>query len=199
MSSWKGTGSPSRMDRRAFLRLAMVSGGTAILAACGASPQPAAPEPTAAAGAAAATAAPAAPATVAPSAGQVTISWFNPYTTKTTQEVLPLVMAEFEKQNPNIKVDYQNPGGTGAGGSYNEALLSRIAGGTPPDVATLFSTPAEFAASGSLVAIDDYMSAAQTAKPDAFFSAPLKSCQWQGKTYALPSSAGAGGVYMNAD
>jgi multiple sugar transport system substrate-binding protein len=136
---------------------------------------------------------------VAPSAGQVVISWFNPYTTKTTQEVLPLVMAEFEKQNPNIKVDFQNPGGTGGGGSYNEALLSRIAGGNPPDVATLFSTPAEFAASGSLLAIDDYMSAAKTAKPDAFFSAPLKSCQWQGKTYALPSSAGAGGVYMNAD
>jgi multiple sugar transport system substrate-binding protein len=196
------------IDRRSFLRLTMLSGGAALVAACGGGAQPAAPEPTAApaaaaptaaAPAAAPTAAPAAPATVASSAGQLTISWFNPYTTKTTQEILPKVIAEFEKQNPNIKVDYQNPGGTGGGGSYNEALLSRIAGGNPPDVATLFSTPAEFASSGSLLAIDDYMSAAKTAKPDAFFTAPLKSCQWQGKTYALPSSAGAGGVYMNVD
>jgi multiple sugar transport system substrate-binding protein len=204
MSSWNGTGSPTRMGRRAFLRLTMLTGGAAILAACGGA-TPATQETTAApaaptaAGAVAPTGAPAAPPTVAPSAGQTVISWFNPYTTKTTQEVLPLVMAEFEKQNPDIKVDYQNPGGTGGGGSYNEALLSRIAGGNPPDVATLFSTPAEFASSGSLLAIDDYMSAAKTAKPDAFFTAPLKSCQWQGKTYALPSSAGAGGVYMNVD
>ncbi|HJZ49371.1 MAG TPA: sugar ABC transporter substrate-binding protein, partial [Roseiflexaceae bacterium] len=166
---------------------------------------PAAAAPTAAPAAAAPTTAPAAaaptaaPAVVAPSAGQVTISWFNPYTTKTTQEALPLVIGEFEKQNPDIKVDYQNPGGTGGGGSYTEALLSKIAGGNPPDVATLFSTPAEFAASGSLVPIDDYMSAAKTAKPDAFYPAPLKSCQWQSKTYALPSSAGAGAVFYNVD
>jgi multiple sugar transport system substrate-binding protein len=206
------------LGRRAFLRLIMLSGGAAILAACGGastSPQatqpttaPAAPQatapgaaaqPTAAPAAAEPTAAPAAPPTIAASAGQVVISWFNPYTTKTTQEALPKVMAEFEKQNPDIKVDYQNPGGTGGGGSYTEAILSKIAGGNPPDVATLFSTPAEFAASGSLVAIDDYMAGSKTAKPDAFYPAPLKSCQWQGKTYALPSSAGAGAIYMNAD
>ena len=204
-----------RIDRRAFLRLTMLTGGAAILAACGGGAAPAAPEPTAAPAAAPAaaaptaapaaaaptaapaTAAPVAPATIAPSAGQTTITWFNPYTTKTTQEALPLVMAEFEKQNPDIKVDYQNPGGSGGGGSYTEALLSKIAGGNPPDVATLFSTPAEFAASGSLLALDDYMSAAKTAKPDAFYPAPLKSCQWQSKTYALPSSAGAGAIYMN--
>jgi ABC-type glycerol-3-phosphate transport system substrate-binding protein len=193
-----------QIGRRAFLRLTMVSGSAALLAACGGGPAPAAPEPTAGAAAAptnvpagAPTAAPAAPATIAPSAGQVTISWFNPYTTKTTQEALPLVMAEFEKQNPDIKVDYQNPGGSGGGGSYTEALLSKIAGGNAPDVTTLFSTPAEFAASGSLLPLDDYMSAAKTAKPDAFYPAPLKSCQWQSKTYALPSSAGAGAIYMN--
>src|SRR4030095_10965280 len=116
-----------------------------------------------------AAAAPAAPATIAPSAGQTVITWFNPYTTKTTQEALPLVMAEFAKQNPDIKVDYENPGGSGGGGSYTEALLSKIAGGNPPDVATLFSTPAEFAASGSLLAIDDYLSEAQTSQSEASF------------------------------
>ena len=207
-----------RIDRRAFLRLTMLTGGAAILAACGGGAVPASPEPTAggaaaptaapaaaaptaapAAAAPTAAAAPAAPATIAPSAGQTVITWFNPYTTATTQEALPLVMAEFEKQNPDLKVDYQNPGGSGGGGSYTEALLSKIAGGNPPDVATLFSTPAEFAASSSLLAIDDYMSAAKIAKPDAFYPAPLKSCQWQSKTYALPSSAGAGAIYMNSD
>jgi ABC-type glycerol-3-phosphate transport system substrate-binding protein len=198
-------GTRGRLNRRAFLRLAMLSSGAAILAACGGSTPPAATDatagsaaaPTSAAAPAAPTAAAVAPATVAPSAGQTTVTWFNPYTTKTTQEALPLIIAEFEKQNPDLKIDYQNPGGTGGGGNYNEALLSKIAGGNAPDVTTLASTPAEFAASGSLIAIDDYMSGAKTAKPDAFYPAPLKSCQWQNKTYALPSSAGAGAIYMN--
>jgi multiple sugar transport system substrate-binding protein len=78
-----------------------------------------------------------------------------------------------------------------------EALLARVAGGNPPDIATLYEPPVEYAARGSLFAIDDFMASATTAKPDAFFSAPLKSCQWQGKTYGLPSSAGAAAIYFN--
>ena len=35
-----------RIDRRAFLRLTMLTGGAAILAACGGGAAPAAPEPT---------------------------------------------------------------------------------------------------------------------------------------------------------
>jgi multiple sugar transport system substrate-binding protein len=186
-------GPSSPTSRRRFLQVLALSGGAAILAACGGAAT--APAPTAAP-AAPADSAPApttAPAQVEPS-GQVTIEWFNPYTTATTQEVLPLMIGEFEKQNPNIKVKYENPGN---GDGYVEALLARVAGGNPPDVATLFAPPVEFAARGSLLEIDDFMASAATAKPDAFFSSPLKSCQWQGKTYGLPSSAGAGAIYIN--
>ncbi|MEN9938685.1 MAG: hypothetical protein RLZZ387_5264 [Chloroflexota bacterium] len=180
------------VSRRAFLRAAAVAGGAAILAACGGSP--AATEPTAAPASEgeAAPAATAAPAQA--SGGPVEIEWVNPYTTPATQEAIPLMISAFEEANPGIKVKYQNPG---MGDGYTEALLSRIAGGNPPDMATLFSTPAEFAARGSLLEIDQYMQGAAMAKPDAFYSAPLKSCQWQGKTYALPSSAGAGAIYLN--
>jgi multiple sugar transport system substrate-binding protein len=187
------------ISRRSFLRLAAVSGGAAILAACGG--QPASQAPTAAPGggaAPAATTAPAAqaPATVAPTSGQVTIEWLNRYTTPTTQEMIPLMIGEFEKANPDIKVQYENPGmSEGA----VEALLARIAGGNPPDVAVVYEPPVEFAARGSLLAIDDYMAAAKTARPDAFYAAPLRSTQWQGKTYGLPSSAGAGSMYFNTD
>lgn len=191
------------ISRRVFLRAAAAAGGAALLAACGG----AAPQPTAApAGEApAATEAPAASGGEAPAAttapaqasgtgGQVTIEWLNRYTTPTTQEVLPLMIARFEEDNPGIKVDYQSPGmSEGA----IEALLSRIAGGNPPDVATLYEPPVEYAARGSLLEIDDFMNGAATATPDAFYPNVLKSCQWQGKTYGLPSSAGAGAIYMN--
>jgi multiple sugar transport system substrate-binding protein len=41
------------------------------------------------------------------------------------------------------------------------------------------------------------MKAAKTAKPDAYYPAAIKSCQWQGKTYGLPASAGAGAMFIN--
>ena len=199
------TGAGRKMiSRRAFLRMAALAGGAVPLAACGGAPAapqataeqapptaaPAA-QPTAVPAAAQPTAAPVAPA---PADEQVTIEWFNRYTTPTTQEIIPKMVDAFEQANPGIKVKYENPGN---GEGYIEALLSRIAGGNPPDIATLYEPPVEFAARGSLVGIDDMMAAAKTARPDAFFPAPLKSCQWQGKTYGLPSSAGAGAIYMN--
>ena len=40
---------------------------------------------------------------------------------------------------------------------------------------------------------------ATTATADAFFAGPLKSCQWQGSTYGLPASAGAGSIFINKE
>jgi multiple sugar transport system substrate-binding protein len=187
----------SGITRRAFLRAAAVAGGAALLAACGgnaAQPAPQGGEATEAPGGEAAPAATTAPAQASGTGDVVEIEWVNPYTTPSTQEAIPLMIGAFEEANPGIKVNYQNPG---MGDGYTEQLLARIAGGNPPDMATLFSTPAEFAARGSLLELDQYMQSADTAKPDAFYPAPLASCQWQGKTYGLPSSAGAGAIYLN--
>lgn len=183
-----------------------------LLAACGASPatpEAAAPTTASASDASGATSAPAAaadssaatPATTAPSAiaatgGQVELQWANPFTTATTQQIIPKMVDEFQKMYPNITVKYDNPGKSDG---YSEALLSSIAAGNAPDIATLASTPTEFAARGSLTDIDNYMQNAKFAKADAIFPAPLASCQWQGKTYGLPSSAGAGAIYMNTN
>jgi multiple sugar transport system substrate-binding protein len=41
------------------------------------------------------------------------------------------------------------------------------------------------------------MADAKWATPDAFYEAPLGSCQWDGKTYGLPASAGAGCIFIN--
>ena len=195
------------ISRREFLRLAGLSSGAILLAACGGTPPT---TPVAETGATAtAAAAPEAPAEAATTeatvevptptpppvgTGSTQITWFNSYSTASTQEVIPEILEAFVKQHPEVSVQRVGPE---AGGNLQEALLARIAAGNPPDTSVIYSTPAELAARGALMALDEMMATAKTAKKDAFFEAPLKSCQWQGKTYGLPASAGAGAIFLN--
>jgi ABC-type glycerol-3-phosphate transport system substrate-binding protein len=170
------------LSRRAFLRLTGLAGGAALVAACAAP----ATQPAGEAGSTA-------------DAEGVTISWWNELDTPTTQEMVPLIIAGFEETYPGVKVEYELTGGPPGGGAFTEVLLTRIAAGTPPNTATIWSPPVEFAAQGSLMSIDEYMSGAQWATPDAFYEGPLKSTTWQGKVYGLPASAGAASLFFNAE
>jgi multiple sugar transport system substrate-binding protein len=64
-------------------------------------------------------------------------------------------------------------------------------------VIILLTTPAEYAARSSLTDITDFVQNAQYAKADAIFEGPLASCKWKNKIYGLPSSAGAGAIFIN--
>lgn len=127
----------------------------------------------------------------------VTISWWNQFSTPICQEMFPRIVGDFEKLYPGIQVDFEISGGPPGGGDYIEVLLSRIAAGNPPDTATLWTPPVQFAARGSLMAIDEMMRDAKWAKPGSFYEKPLRSCQWRGETYGLPSSAGPGCIFIN--
>lgn len=181
-------GKPKAVSRREFLRMAGLAGGAALLGACRAEPTEA---PTQAP--AAATQEP----TKAPEAEEVTISWWNQFSTPTCQETFPKVIQEFEELYPNVTVEYEISGGPPGGGDYIEVLLARIAAGNPPNTATLWSPPSQFGARGSLTELDELMADAKWAKAEAFYEAPLGSCQWGGKTYGLPASAGAGCIFIN--
>ena len=177
------------LNRRQFLKLAGVTGSAALLAACA---QKATEVPTEA---------PQAETTggeeTAPAAEQVTISWWNQFSTPTCQEVFPKVVKDFETLNPNIKVEFEITGGPPGGGDYFEVLLARIAAGNSPDSITLWTPPSEFGAQGALMAIDTNMESAKVAKKDAFYEGPMKSCQLKGQTFGLPASAGAGSMFYN--
>lgn len=174
------------LSRREFLRIAGLAAGATLLAACAPSTPGTTPteetvdQPTG-------------PTTQE----QVTISWWNQFSTPICQETFPVVINEFETKYPNIKVEFEISGGPPGGGSYTEVLLARIAAGNPPDTATMWSPPSQFGARGALTAIDSMMESAELARPDAFYEGVIKSCQWQGKTYGLPASAGAGCIFYN--
>ena len=182
----------NQINRRQLLKWAGIAGSGALLAACTPPAAPTAPsttssgnkpvEPTAA------------PQTA--SSSGVEIEWLNAWSSKNTVEPLKAMIPVFEKET-GIKVNFKNPGGAPEGGNYREILLSRIAGGDAPDVGYADTTPAEWAAQGAVIPIDDQMKAAKIAKPEAYYPAALKSCQWSGKTYGLPSSAGAGSMFIN--
>lgn len=169
------------ISRRHFLRLTGMAAGITVLAAC----------------------APSAPSgeTGAPTAadGQVSISWWNGFSTPTVQEIAPQIVGDFERMHPNIKVDYEISGGPPGGGNLTEVMLSRIAAGNPPDTITLWDAPSQYGALGALTAIDDLMAQATDATPDAFYENVLNTCKWQGQTYGLPASAAAAGMFFNTD
>jgi ABC-type glycerol-3-phosphate transport system substrate-binding protein len=180
------------LSRRQFLKMAGVTGGAALLAACTQqTPTPQAVEPEQK------QEEKPAEEEKAPAAEPVTITWWNQFSTPMCQDLFPKIVKMFEEQNPNIKVEFEITGGPPGGGDYVEVLLARIAAGNPPDNITLWTPPSEFGARGALLAIDEYLGSASKATKDAFFEGPLKSCQWKNEVFGLPASAGAGCIFLN--
>ncbi len=186
-----------RLTRRQMLK-AMGSGAAAILLASCAKPasQPPAAPTTAPAAETAAPQPTAAPQGTAALAEQVEIEFWCAWAGGEAPWLQPM-LDDFQAKHPDIKVKFLF-GGPG-GGDYNELLLARIASGSAPDVAHTFTPPVGFAARGSLDVLDELMASAQYARVDKFWPMVLKTCQFRGKTYGLPFSAGCSGIMYNTD
>ena len=101
-----------------------------------------------------------------------------------TPEVEREIMAEFEKENPGYKVELQFV----PFGEYFTKLQTMIAGGTPPDVASLnMENLQSFAALGTLVDLDPYV---QKDNYDLgqYYPATVQMHSYKGRLYALPAS-----------
>jgi len=101
-----------------------------------------------------------------------------------TPEVEKKIMAEFEKENPGYKVELQFV----PYGEYFTKLQTLIAGGTPPDVASLnMENVQSFAALGTLVNLDPYVQM-DSYDLGQYYPATVQMHSYQAHLYGLPAS-----------
>ena len=173
----------NKISRRHFLRAAGLAAAGGALAACVPAAAPAAPAAAPAAkepakeapkqeAAAAPTAAPAAAA--AGGAVQYWVGWGNLTPAVDSLQKTP----EFKEALGGNTFEFKP--------SVNaEAMLTAIAGGTPPDGASNLDY-VQFMAKGSLRDISDWMATSGKLKKDMFLADPWNNSFWQGKQYGVP-------------
>ncbi len=173
------------LTRRAFLRVGALTAAGATLAACGApaatpaAEAPKAEAPKAEAPKAEPTKAPEPAPTEAPAApAGAPVSWWVGWGNLTPAVESLQKTPEFKEALGANTFDFK-PAVNG------EAMLTAIAGGTPPDGASNLDY-VQFMAKGALVDVGDLIKASSKVNKDLFLPDPWNNGQWQGKQYGLP-------------
>ena len=187
------------INRRRFLGMAGATGAGALLAACAPPPAPAAPAAasTVAPKPAEPTAATLAQSNVGAVSDPNAIVFWTPGGSAEYCKNFNTISKSFSEKNPGLKIaDAQ----CGAGDqNFLEVLLARVAAGNPPDTTIIWDSPVSLAARGALEPLDELMQSSQYSQLSAWPAGVLASCQWQGKTYGLPTAAGTYAMYYNED
>lgn len=172
---------PERLTRRQFLRLGALTVGTAALAGCAPRPQAApaqaptkAPAPTAEVVPTTAPAAP--PATTL----QYWCAWSGTYVESVWPELKKT--PEYAKLLGNNQVEVK-------GGVTSEALLTAVAGGTPPDIASNLPY-LDFMARGVLAPLDNFVTQSTEIKKENFLPMFWKDGAYKGVQYGIPANDG---------
>ncbi len=108
--------------------------------------------------------------------------WDFQQSDKDILEAQEKAIAEFKKENPNIDINVT----VFPIAEYRDKLLVATQGGQPPDISTLDQIwVAEWAASGAIIPLDDYIASSGISR-DIFFPGAWDSNVWQGKTWGIP-------------
>ncbi len=185
-----------------FTLLSLLLIGSFILSACGkATEAPATQAPATEAPTEAATEAPTEAPTEEPPAEPVTIQFFYPVAVDAPiADILKGYIAEFEAENPDIKVE---PVFSGGYGDTYTAIMTAIDGGAePPAVAVLLATALyDLVNADAIVPLDGYLD--QMEDKDAylsdFFPAFLENSTYDGHIWSLPFQRSDVVLYYNAD
>jgi multiple sugar transport system substrate-binding protein len=104
----------------------------------------------------------------------------------------------FRPANPNVTVDFQGSGSSGA--DHIAKILALSVAGTPPDAffATVNDMPA-LAAKNTIRTVDDLVKADSKFKADDWFDVHLGAWRYQGKQRGLPWQGGPNITYFNKE
>jgi len=173
-----------QMTRRDFIRIAGLTSGAGILAAC--APAATAPVESKATE----------PAGAPPAAEAVTIT-FTGWGGTEEDEGVKASARYFEEQNPDIKVNWiQIPE------NYAEKTMAMVAAGTAPDTAFVYNTLFQgYAKDGLLLDITNNLKADTVLGAANYFIEPQETerCTRDGKWYGIGSCWVAPHIYYNAD
>jgi multiple sugar transport system substrate-binding protein len=96
----------------------------------------------------------------------------------------------FERANPNIRVQVTNLDWS----NYQQRIVTGIAGGTPPDVVSFYSTDlAPWASKGILAPVDEYL------RTDQWQEQALNNARYDGKLYGFPWGVALRAFYYRND
>jgi multiple sugar transport system substrate-binding protein len=106
------------------------------------------------------------------------------------------VKAAFEKEHPNITVEFQNV----SADSMTQKLTTQIAGNNPPDTAYVdASTVANFAARKALVNLDNYIARSEVIDPDAYVDVFRQFATYEKSLYGLPIDGESTALFYRTD
>jgi multiple sugar transport system substrate-binding protein len=102
----------------------------------------------------------------------------------------------FMQRHPNIAVKAENT----PWADYRQKYVAQAAGGALPDLLYVhFSWAQDFAKTGILLALDDYVAKEPDFKLEDFSKPSLVSYQRDGKLWVIPYDEGPGNLYYNKD
>ena len=89
--------------------------------------------------------------------------------------------------------------GLGEGKDYAQTIVAAVTAGNAPDLSLWWDSPVVLGSQGAFLALDDLMKASTKVNAENWPPGLLKSCQFQGKTYGLPVTAGVFGMWYNEE
>lgn len=128
--------------------------------------------------------------------GEVTLDYFTFSPGEAYEEDLKSMIAAFEDQNPNIKINYE----MASFEDYFTKLQTRLAGGSAPDTFELnYENFVNYASKGTLLELDSLLEDDSDFDPSEINEAAFKAFQYDGKQYGMVESFSNVVLYYNKD
>lgn len=125
----------------------------------------------------------------------IEIDFWHNYASGEGAKLMTSLIANFEKEHPNMKVKELGL----AFGEQDEKIIPALAAGTAPDIFVFdLSTVKARAMNGQLMNLDSYVKA-ESLDVSKFFPATLDACMYNGELYGLPYMTDTRVLYYNKE